>query len=131
MSNFNDIVVKKADGTTNVTFVAFQRSAGDKIPARFQQTSGFPIASNRPSLSIASSNAGNTGLVRKLTVDGIYPIVNLVTGVQIAHVALKGLQILVPLNAPSSDVSEGVHQLLNCVANAVVKSAAIDGTAPA
>lgn len=130
MANFSDIVVKKADGTTNATFVAVQRSAGDKSPARWQQQTGFPIAALRPALAMASSNAGNSGLVRRLKLDGVYPIADS-TGVQIAQVSLKGAEVLVPLNAPTTDVTEGVHQLLNAASSAVVKACAIEGNAAA
>lgn len=130
---FTDITVKKADGTTNVTFNAIQRSAGDKSPARYAQLTGFPIAAKRPQLAINSQPFGTSGLVRRVSLDGVYPI-QVTDGAgnsKMVNVALKGCTVLVPLDAPSSDVKEGIHQLLNVAASAVFKETAETTYAPA
>lgn len=129
MANIADVTVKKADGTTNVVFKAVTRAAGDKSPARFAQVTGFPVAADRPSIAISSrSVSGTTGGVRGLTIDGIFPIV--LSNGEKRHVTLKGAQVLVPLDAPTADVTEGVHQLLNVAASAAVKDWCIEGNAP-
>lgn len=132
MPAFADIVIKKADGTTNVTFVGQQRSSGDSSPARYAQTVGYPIPTRRPQLSIAASPYGTSGLVRRIRMDGVFPIVVSVGGGdKVVNVALSGCTVLLPLEAPLSDVTEGVHQLLNAAASAAMKESAISGYAPA
>jgi hypothetical protein len=125
-----DIIVKKADGTTDVTFKAKQRSSGDSSPARYAQDSGFAIPALQPKLAITSAPHGTSGVERRTVVDGVYPITDSLTGLQIGSVRLSGMRIIVPTNVPTVSVTEAVHQLLNCAASAAVKESGIEGIAP-
>lgn len=82
MPNMADIVVKKYDGTTDVTFAKLTPSAGDKSPAVWRQpvVSGIPNAA--PVCTITSKSSVNKQ-VRIVEGEVLYPITvtNSTTGV--------------------------------------------------
>lgn len=52
MPSMANITVKKADGTTDITYTALTPSSGDKVPALWRVESIGTVAGNRPTLSI-------------------------------------------------------------------------------
>lgn len=131
MPTFGNIVVKKADGTTDVTFVGLVRAAGDSSPARYEQQAGFPVPANRPAVAISCrSVASPTGPSRRVTLDGVYPIID-ATGVEIGRITLQNCRVTVPTAVSSVAAKEAVYQLLKVAASAAVKDSAVEGYAPA
>lgn len=58
MPNMGDITVKKADGSTDVVYVAKTPSAGDKTPALWRSDSQGSSAATKPSFTATSSSNG-------------------------------------------------------------------------
>lgn len=73
MPQMADIVVKKHDGTTDVTYSKLVPSAGDKSPALWRQTSASGIPSAGPTLSISSKSSVNRK-VRIVEGEVLFPI---------------------------------------------------------
>lgn len=59
MPNMADITIKKADGTTDITYTALAPSAGDKTPATWRTESVGTVAANRPVLMITSKSSSD------------------------------------------------------------------------
>lgn len=130
MPAFGDITIKKADGTTNIVYTGVQRSAGDTSPARWEQQ-GPSTLSLRPQLAVQSSRPpGQTGALRRITINGVYPIADPTTGMEVARVTLSDAKVTISRNASATDTKEGVYQLLNLAASTVVKQCAEEGYAP-
>lgn len=52
MPSMANIIVKKADGTTDITYTALTPSSGDKVPAQWRVESIGAVAGNRPTFMI-------------------------------------------------------------------------------
>lgn len=123
-----NVIVKKADGTTNITYLVKAAAAG-KDPARYREETTSSINALRPVATINVVPSGTSGVVRRLDLNAGYPCtdgVNLT--VQVGAVGLR-LQLFVPQNVPAAQALEGIHQLLNFASSAEVKHAATDGYA--
>lgn len=130
MPTMADITVKKADGTTNITYTAVQKSAGDTSPARWEQQTPS-VLSLRPQFAVQSSRPPGAGNLRRVECNGVYPIADPVNPtVEGARVTLNGCKITISRNSAMTDTAEGVHQLMNLVAAALVKQCALEGYAP-
>lgn len=128
MAQAANIVVKKADGTTNITYLVKAASAG-KDPARYREETTSAINAMRPTATIAVVPSGTSGVVRRLDVNGGYPCTDGVDPTVMAgSVGLK-LQLFAPQNVPTAQSNEGIHQLLNFCSSNEVKQAIIDGFA--
>jgi hypothetical protein len=72
MPSMADITVKKADGTTDVIYVAMAPSSGDKTPAIWMQNAFSAYQGHRPWLEVrAASNS--TGTYRHINGKFSYP----------------------------------------------------------
>lgn len=131
MPQIADIIVKKNDGTTDITFSAVAASAGDGSPAIWRcNTVGTNVAS-RPEVRMTSrSNGKNTG--RRVESQMSYP--ETVTGSDaIPRVAERlnlTLSAIVPSGMSDTAVNEAVSQFLNVAGSAAFKSALKAGFAP-
>lgn len=54
MPQLADITIKKADGTTDVIYVALSPSAGDKSPAQWRVEALGTVPGNRPQFQVSS-----------------------------------------------------------------------------
>lgn len=52
MPSMANIIIKKADGTTDITYTALTPSSGDKVPAQWRVESIGTVAGNRPTFMI-------------------------------------------------------------------------------
>lgn len=129
MPAFANFTAKMADGTTDVTWVGILRPAGDNLPARYEQQTGFAVPAQRPKLAIASLPS-NQGKSRTVKVDGIYPYYD-ASGLLRGSVRLQGLKITCDQALTTTEITQGVAQLLNTVATATVKASGVEGYAPA
>lgn len=128
MAQATNIVVKKADGTTNITYLVKAAAAG-KDPARYREETTSLVNALRPSLTINVVPSGTSGVVRRLDVNGGFPCTNGIdTTVMVGSVGLK-LQLFAPQNVPAAQSVEGIHQMLNLCSSSEVKQAIIDGFA--
>lgn len=129
MATLADITVKKADGITDITYTAVQHAAGDQSPARWEQQTPS-VLSLRPQLAVQSSRPPGSGNLRRVTVNGVYPIADPITLQEVARVTLQDLKLTTPRGASAEAVKEGVYQLLNLCAAALVKQICEEGYAP-
>lgn len=129
MPAFGNITIKKADGTTDVVYTGVQRSAGDASAARYENQTQS-VLSARPQLTIQSGRPPGAGNLRRMTMNGVYPILN-VDGVEIGRVTLSDAKVTTPRGADAAAVKEGVYQLLNLMASTAVKQSCEEGFAPA
>lgn len=129
--NNADIVVKKADGTTNVTYTAVASSAGEKSPAIWRNKTVGTAAGHQPTLQL-SSRFNGTKTARRMDASGTYP--SLVTGsdgkTAIADRVVLNLTGVIPMGMPSADVNEAVAQILNGFASTLFVGSVQSGFAP-
>lgn len=131
MPQIADLVVKKDDGVTNVTFAAVVPSAGDKTPALWRNTSVGTAAAHQPVLVLQSRNNG-TGTARRLEGSLTYPA--LVTGTDgkttITDKAIITIAGVIPQGMATADVKEAVSQAMNLFSTTLVKDSFKSGYAP-
>lgn len=130
MATAANIVVKKADGTTDVTYTLQSASAGEGSPAVWRSLSIGSAAGHRPQLVMKTMNNGN-GTARRGQLD--YAFNSLVTDAGVTRIGDKftaNLTCTMPLNMPATDLVEGIHQFCNLVAAALIKQALNEGFAP-
>lgn len=125
-----NIVIKKANGTTDITYVAKSPSAGDGVPAVWRSdTVGFAIA-HQPEFRLAAREASK-GLKRALRGTYVYPQIatNSTTGVtSVIDRAMASVDVTLPKGMASTDVSEFAYQFANLVASALIKSCLAEGS---
>lgn len=119
MPNLADLVIKKNDGTTNVTWTGVQRSAGDLSPARWEEQALTTMRAGRPTFTMKAGFSGNARDARKTETRGVYPylITDSTTGTQriLANIVFEG-KLWVPSVVPVAYADEAVAQLLNLIA---------------
>lgn len=130
MANMADIIVKKADGTTNVTYTALTPSSGDKTAARWRSNSVSSIPGNRPVCELVTQfNGPKDG--RRAYFSLKFPILATVNSVEtvVATVPME-FSCLVPQNVDSTQVTEAIAQGTNMIVSALIRQAIIDGYSP-
>lgn len=131
MPNMANIVIKKADGTTDVTYTALTPSSGDKTFARWAcKTVGATPAQN-PQLSVKAESNGS-GTARRVTGSFFWPTVSTDAG---GNVVVNGganatFSILIPQNQAGATIKEQAYQFGNLVANLLIKECMESGFAP-
>lgn len=122
MPQMADIVVKKADGTTDLTYVAQAPSSGDKTSAIWDPSTLGTARGFRPEFRVnASSNTGKT--VR--FVDGIlyFPDVQTVGGSDVvANRNSFSFKLTVAENTPDATVEELVAQATNLLSSTLIRA---------
>lgn len=131
MPSIANLVVKKNDGTTDVTYTAEVPSSGDKNPAIWRNQSVGTAIAHRPTFALSSRTNG-TGSARRLEGSVSYP--STVTGsdgkVTVSDRTLITIGGVIPLGAPTADVNEAVAQAMNLFKTAVVTDSFKSGYAP-
>lgn len=124
-----NITIKKANGTTDITYAAKSPSAGDGVPAVWRSdTVGFAQA-HQPEFRLAAREASK-GLKRALRSTYVYPQIatNSTTGVtSVIDKAVFSFDATIPKGMAAADVSEAAYQFANIVASALVKQCLADG----
>lgn len=128
MPQITDITVKKADGSTDITYTALNPAGGDGIPAIFRsQTVGASPAA-RPEIRV-SAKATKTG--RQIRLTGQYPTVVTSGGVDtITRGTRIGLTIDLENAQGQAQIDEAVVQMLNVCASTLVKECGKTGFPP-
>lgn len=131
MPSIANLVVKKNDGVTDVTFTAEVPSSGDKNPAIWRNQSVGTAIAHRPTLTLSSRNNG-TGTARRMEGQLVYPTT--VTGtdgkVTVSDKAIIGVSGVIPLGMPTADLNEAVSQAMNLFVTTLVKDSFKSGYAP-
>lgn len=133
MPTMANITVKKADGTTDVTFTAVTASGGDKQPAIWRNESFGGTVGQRPELRVRSS-ANGANSARKVEGSFTYPLLYTDSNTSLTKVATRAnLQwsASVPQDMTDASLSEFAAQYGNLVAAALIKSVHASGYSPA
>lgn len=130
MATIADIIVKKADGSTNITYTAIAGSAGDKSPAMWRSDSSATMRSNRDVVTLTCQDNGPK-TARRSTAKAVMPVARMVNAVELVTDKIIGdLSIVVPNALTDAEISEKVDQLLNMFACPVFRAAFKAGLAP-
>jgi hypothetical protein len=130
-----DIVVKKADETTNVTYNALTPSGGDAGIARWRQDTGAPAglpAEYRASFYVRTQEH-DSGKARKATATYRRPATyqDTTTTLYKSDFALSGkTELIIPKGMTPAEQSEGIRQYCNLLAATLFKQIAEAGYAP-
>lgn len=129
-----NIVVKKNDGTTDITYDQLAPSAGDGVPAVWRQDTGNGAVPNgmRPQLKL-TTNWNGPRTARTARFDYAYPhtFVNSTTGQSESKdkVVFNGTVIL-PQGVTQATLDEASSQLSNLLGSALIKLALKSGYSP-
>lgn len=125
-----NIIVKRNDGTTDVTYTLLTPSAGDKVAARWRSNSVSGVASFRPELAMKSEAAAN-GATRRCVLSFILPNLVTVNGETVRKGQFSmSVTAIVPLDMDDTQVAEGVSQGVNLFASTLIKDSLKAGFAP-
>lgn len=132
-----NLVVKKADETTNITYDALTPAAGDASDAVWRQdtgaAAGLPVG-HRAVLKMKSMNNGNASARRcVLTYSRPYSTQNTTTSKYEAKDSVVArLEITLPQAIPASELNEAVYQFFNCIGltSGLIKQSVAAGYAP-
>ncbi len=119
-----DIVVKKNDGTTNITWVAQTPSSGDGVPAVWRSTTVGSAPSHAPELRL-SSRDGDKGKKRAMRGTIVYPQIstNSTTGVtSVVQKASLAMDLSFSKDMAQGDINEFVAQAGNLIVSALVQA---------
>lgn len=119
-----DLVIKKADETTNITFTGVQPSSGDGSAAIWKSQSVGTAPNHQPEARVSGREASN-GAKRAIKATLLYPQIatNTTTGVtSVVDRALFSGEWTVPKGMAQADINEFAHQTANFVAAALMKS---------
>lgn len=132
MPSMADIVVKKNDGTTNVTFAALNPSSGDTVPALWRQDGMATQADLRSTFQLRSQWNGNR-TARRVEGTFQYPHVSTDSTTGLTSVVARvpiSITITVPANVPDTVVAEAISQHANLLSSTLVKDCCKVGFAP-
>lgn len=131
MAAIADIVVKRNDGVTNVTFTATQGSGGDRQPATWYNTASGTARAFRTMFRLFAQDNG-TKTARRVTSEYVYPYT--VTGadgkISIADRIIIRMEATVPNGVPTAYIDDSVAEALNLLAATHVKVHVQQGFAP-
>lgn len=130
MPNITNLTVKKADGTTDVTYSAKTASGGDSSPARWSSDTASATPGFRPTFQMKTRDNGPK-TARAFDTAYRFPVVRSVNGVDtiVATIPIN-VNGTVPQMVTTAEASEAVYQGLNLNASALIKECARDGFAP-
>lgn len=131
MPDMANIVVKMANGTTDITYSKAAASAGDKSPAVWKSETVGTVLAGRPTLTLTSMDNG-TRKSRRLRASYIYPKVR--TDAQSQTIVNGGASaeasFLVPQDMTAAEIAEYANQFANLLASALIKSSVTSGYSP-
>lgn len=131
MPQMANIVVKKADNTTDVTYSQATPSAGDKSPAVWKNQTVGTTNAQRPSFTFVMMDNG-TKRARRSRSSFIWPKTR--TDQSGNVIVSGGLSFessgLIPQDMTPAEIAEAVAQSANLLAASLIKSAMVEGYAP-
>lgn len=131
MPNMANIVIKKADNTTDVTYTAATPSAGDKSPAVWKNQTVGTVLAARPTFTLVGMDNG-TRKARRMRTTFLWPKtrVDVAGNVTVVGGASSESSHLIPQDMTPVEIGEYVAQYANLLASALTKQALVDGYAP-
>lgn len=129
MAQIANITVKKADGTTNVTYEAVSGSSVDGSPAMWVEPTSATTRGFRRSLSFKARLNG-TKQARRVELRAMHPVVRTVGGQETVVGSIPvDLTLPVPEWATDAEVSEAVEQSINLFSDVTVRAQVKTGMA--
>lgn len=131
MANAANIVVKKADGTTDVTYHIVVPSSGDKSPAVWRPLSVASSNATRAEFRLTTELTGTGG--RRFIASYSYPSLVTDSTTGRASVAQRGnftLSGVFPAEMPDTDVTEFIAQGINLLGDSLTRTSLRIGYAP-
>lgn len=120
MAAIANLVVKKNDGVTDITWTGDSGSAGDRIPARYSSKSVSAIPAFQPKLAVQTEGNGD-GAVRRVKINMIYPytVTDSTTNQtsEVSRCVFRG-EWSIPQDVPQTTVDEFASQLANLLDHA-------------
>lgn len=130
MSAIANVVVKKTDGTTDVTFTAITGSGADGSPAVWQNTAGTTIRANRPTVQMKAKLNG-TKTARRVDFQATFPVVRTINTVETLMGKIPvDFSVPVPEWATDAECNEAIDQTINLLASVHIRSHIKLGTSP-
>lgn len=131
MPSMANITVKKADGTTDVVFVAASPSAGDSSPAVWRQNAASNIIGHRPKVNLlVRDNAAKTGRVFQSAMT--FPITHTDGDGKVTLLATVPLRFegTLPAGVADTAIEEAVEQYGNLIVSDLFRAALKEQYAP-
>lgn len=132
MPSMANIVVKKADGTTDVTYTALQPASGDGVAAVWRNEAAGTSSAVKPTVSM-SSRWNGPKTARRIDVSFVYPHTYTDANTGLALVKDKvpvTLSAVVPAAVPDTVVAEAVAQAMNLFDSTLFVDSVKTGYAP-
>lgn len=132
MPNMANITIKKADGTTDITYTAMNPAGSDGTRALWRANTVGANPAQRPYYEY-TAKANKDGTRRETTSNFVYPVVvvNAVTGISsVAGYYTEVVTRKLTLSASDMDAAEAVAQAANLSASALIKSCSAVGFGP-
>lgn len=129
MPNLANITVKKADGTTAVTYQARMGASSDRTPAVWVSTTQGSTPAANPTFEMSSrSNGPQTA--RRLDHKFKFPVTALVEGREsIVDLNIANGSVVIPQMQSPAQISEFAHQYCNIMYDVIIRASFIDGYA--
>lgn len=126
-----NITVKKADGTTDIVYVAKTPASGDNTPAIWRAESVHATPIGQPELRFAARPNGNR-TARTFNADYTYPKVYTDSNGQVLTTSRFNVKVTgqKPDQMTLTEAQEAGAQFGNLMAAALIKSCVADGFAP-
>lgn len=133
MATATNLIVKKYDNTTDVTYSVISGAPGDRLPAIWRAESFATVAGNRPVFTVASKAVQNGKNARVVEAKLQYPelVTDSTTGV--ISVRLKDViscAATIDMTATDGTHQEAVAQFFNLCNSAALRGVFISGFAP-
>lgn len=130
MANMANITIKKADGTTDITYHAQVASAGDQSPALWRANAVSPVPGFRPTFTLRTRDNGPR-TARSFNSAFRLPVVVAINGVDtvVATIPIDVTGTL-PTKVDASHVKEAIYQSGNLIVSALVRQSLEEGYAP-
>lgn len=129
MPSMANIVVKKDNGTTDITYTGVSPSSGDKTAAVWKQQAAGAAIGHQPELRVIGRVAQG-GQAREMHCTFMYPQLKTDTTTGVTSIQRKGMgsaTFTVPVEMANADVNEFVSQFANLLASALIKDCAKTG----
>lgn len=128
-----NIVIKKANGTTDATYVGVAMSGGDNIPALYRNTETGSTLDTQATITVLGRQSGNRRENRRVIVKTLYPYVvtDTNTGIvrKVRDIPLV-TEVMLAGDVPQSVIDEAVHQHTNACAEVTIRGSLKSGYAP-
>lgn len=130
MPTMANITVKKADGTTDITWTANVASAGDAISARWTSDTAALVRGHRPTFEMRSQFNGPR-TARRVTSVVKMPLIRAISGVDTkVGDQIVELTYLQPVDVTDSEAAEAAAQSVNLFKSVLIQASLNSAYAP-